>query len=213
MKLIAIYGAGGLGREVLMLIRQINESQKVWDPIGFFDDGRPVGTMIDGLPVIGNMDWLNSLKEELFIVIAIGEPVTKRNVIDRITNKFIKFGTLVHPSVQLNNHQGFIIGEGSIITAGNIITVGVSVGRHVLINLNNTIGHDVFIEDFASLMPGCNISGEVIIKEGVYVGTGAAIINRVTIGSYSKIGAGAVVLNDIIENTTAVGVPAKNLVK
>jgi len=211
MKPIAIYGAGGLGREVLMLVRQINEYQGYWNPIGFFDDNLLEGKMVDGIPVLGNISGLNSHKEALTIVIALGDPVSKRNAFQKIANPAISFATLVHPSVQLAGYQDFRIGEGSIIGSGNIITVGVSIGRHVLINLNNTIGHDVAIADFASVMPGCNISGEVVIKEGVYVGTGAAIINRVTIDCYAKIGAGAVVLNDIAENTTAVGVPAKTV--
>ncbi len=212
MKPIAIYGAGGLGREVLMLIRQINESQHVWNPIGFFDDNVPEGKMIDGVPVLGNISQLNSAKDELYTVIALGEPGIKKGLFQKITNPAIKFATLIHPSVQIASYQGFRIGEGSIIASGNIITVAVRIGKHVLVNLNNTIGHDMIIGDFTSIMPGCNISGKVTIKECVYVGTGAAIINDITIGCNAKIGAGAVVLNDIAENTTAVGVPAKAVI-
>jgi serine acetyltransferase len=58
-------------------------------------------------------------------------------------------------------------------------------------------------------MPGVNISGEVIINENVYVGTGAKIINQLEIGSNSIIGAGAVVSKSIPDNCTAVGIPAK----
>ena len=45
IKDIAIYGAGGFGREVACLIRIINESLKEprWNIIGFFDDGKEVG--------------------------------------------------------------------------------------------------------------------------------------------------------------------------
>lgn len=212
MKPIAIYGAGGLGREVLMLIRQINEYDEIWKPIGFFDDGVPEGKMIDGMPVLGNIDRLNEVREELNIIIALGDPGIKKRVFQKITNPLIIFATLIHPSVLIRPYQDIKIGKGSIIGSGNILTVGISIGDNVLLNLNNTIGHDVVIRDFASVMPGCNISGEVLIEEGVYVGTGAAIINRVTIGSYSKIGAGAVVLSDIAENITAVGVPAKAVI-
>ena len=58
-------------------------------------------------------------------------------------------------------------------------------------------------------MPSVNISGEVIISEKVYVGTGAKIINQIEIGENSIIGAGAVVSKSIPSNCTAVGVPAK----
>ena len=41
------------------------------------------------------------------------------------------------------------------------------------------------------------------------VGAGAKVLGPVKIGSGAKIAAGAVVLNDIPENSTAVGIPAK----
>ena len=40
MKDIAIYGAGGFGREIACLIQMINKSEKKpkWNIVGFFDD-------------------------------------------------------------------------------------------------------------------------------------------------------------------------------
>ena len=38
MKDIAIYGAGGFGREVACLIKRINEKAPTWNFIGFFDN-------------------------------------------------------------------------------------------------------------------------------------------------------------------------------
>ena len=58
-------------------------------------------------------------------------------------------------------------------------------------------------------MPSVNISGEVLIKECVYVGTGAKIINLLTIEENTIIGAGAVVAKSLPANCTAVGIPAK----
>ena len=41
----------------------------------------------------------------------------------------------------------------------------------VILNLQYTIGHDTVINGYAAFMPSVNISGEVSIGEGVYVGT------------------------------------------
>ena len=38
MKEIAIYGAGGFGREVACLINRINEVEPAWNLVGFFDE-------------------------------------------------------------------------------------------------------------------------------------------------------------------------------
>ena len=43
LKQIAIFGAGGFGMEVAMLVEHINEAKPTWDLIGFFDDGEPKG--------------------------------------------------------------------------------------------------------------------------------------------------------------------------
>jgi serine acetyltransferase len=58
-------------------------------------------------------------------------------------------------------------------------------------------------------MPSVNVSGEVKIEQGVYVGTGAKIINLLEIGENTIIGAGAVVSKSLPANCTAVGIPAK----
>ena len=43
MKKIAVYGAGGFGREVACMLRHINNIIPTWDLLGFFDDGKIIG--------------------------------------------------------------------------------------------------------------------------------------------------------------------------
>ena len=218
MKQIAIYGAGGLGKEALILIQQINLLEKrinpleqEWEIIGFFDDGEAKGTKIHNLPVLGGMDVLNKWDEILYIILAIGDPATKKALSHKINNPLIHFPVLMHPSVQIFDFQNIRIGEGSIICSGNILTTDITIGSHVLLNLNCTIGHDVKIGDYCSFMPSCNISGCIICEEGVYIGTGAKLINTISLGQFSTIGAGAVVLKNVPEGAKWVGVPAKDL--
>jgi serine acetyltransferase len=90
-----------------------------------------------------------------------------------------------------------------------VLTTGIYLGHHVLVNLNCTIGHDSTLEEGCSLMPGVNIAGEVHLGSRVFVGAGANIINQLMVGARTKIGAGAVVIKDIPANCTAVGVPAR----
>ena len=58
-------------------------------------------------------------------------------------------------------------------------------------------------------MPSVNISGEVTIGEGVYIGTGAKLINQIEVGEYTIVGAGAVITKTLPSKCTAVGTPAK----
>lgn len=206
---IAIIGAGGFGREVQMLIEQINAKNPTWDLIGFYDDGVAKGTIINDVPVLGSIKELNSTEETLHVVLALGNPETKKKVVSQLTSPNIRYAILIHPNVILGNTKWISIGEGSIICAGTIITVQVQVGKHVILNLSCTVGHDTTIGDYASFMPTVNISGEVVVGEGVFVGTGAKIINQIEIGANTTIGAGAVVTSNIPSNCTAVGIPAK----
>lgn len=205
---IAIYGAGGQGREVLQLLRQINAKKEAWECIGWFDDGVAKDTRIAGLPVLGGMTALKNWPEPLALVIAIGWPPTKRKVVEQIQNERISFPTLIHPSVQWEP-ESVQIGEGSIITQGCRLTVDITVGRHVLLNLGCILTHDCRIGDYCGLMPSVNVSGEVVIEDGAYIGTGVQIIQQRRIGAGSIIGAGAVVTEDIPSNCTAVGMPAR----
>lgn len=209
MKNIAIFGAGGFGREVLMLINQINKIYNEWNVIGFFDDGKPIGENINGHKTLGGVNEINSLDKETYLILAIGNPGIKKQILNNIDNNLVKYPILIHPNVIIDNNQFVEIGEGTIITSGCILTVNIKIGVHVILNLVCTVGHDTVIGDYCSFMPSVNISGEVHIEDSVYVGTGAKIINQLTIGENTIIGSGAVVSKSIPSNCTAVGIPAK----
>lgn len=93
------------------------------------------------------------------------------------------------------------------------ITVNVNLGDFVIVNLNSTIGHDVRISNFCSLMPSVNISGNVHLGERVFIGTGATILQGVSIGDDVVIGAGALVLENVPSHSKVVGVPARSIEK
>lgn len=208
MSKIAILGAGGFGREVKMLIDQINQKDKKYEFMGYFDDGFEKGTMVNGYPVLGGIDDINEVTDALSIVAAIGLPSLKKKLIGKVTNPLISYPVLIHPSVFIGSDE-VSIGAGTIICAGAIVTVNINIGQHVIINLSCTVGHDTNIGSYSSFMPSVNISGEVNIMEEVYVGTGAKIINQLDIGAGTIVGAGAVVSKTLPAHCTAVGIPAK----
>lgn len=208
MKDIAIYGAGGFGREVKMLIDQINVGEKKFNFVGYFDDGIEKEKEINGYSVLGNIDDLNNYEGKLGIVFSLADPKLKKKILSNIMNDDVTFPTLIHPSCYIGT-DNVNIEEGCIICAGTMITVDINIGKHVILNLSCTVGHDTNIGAFSSFMPSVNISGEIEMGEGVYCGTGAKLINQLKIGEGTIIGAGAVVSKDLPANCTAVGVPAK----
>lgn len=77
----------------------------------------------------------------------------------------------------------------------------------------------VVIHPDASIGPNCLIFQQVTITKGVKIGghvdigAGAKILRQVSIGDHAKIGANAVVLCDVPAGSTAVGIPAKVILK
>ena len=208
MNRIAIIGAGGLGRETLALIHQINNHQSRWDPIGFFDDRAPKGNVINRIPVLGRIDEVPTAAEDIWFIMAIGSPGTKETIAARMHSS-IKFATLHHPLAVVADPETVTFGPGCIFTAGAKATADIRFGKHVLVNLNATVGHDTLVGDYCSIMPGANIAGYTNLGQSVLIGSGASVINQSTLGKGVKIGAGAVVINDIPDFATAVGVPAR----
>jgi len=213
LKPIAIFGAGGLGREVLMLLHQINQAVPQWQILGFYDDDANPLPSILNFPYLGNLADLQKSNQDLAIVIAIANPVIKAQIRAKLNFPTITFPTLIHPTVINEAFQFNTIGEGTIICQGTILTTNIEIGKHVLLNLSCTIGHDTVINDFCALMPQANISGKVVLKQGVYLGANATVLPGIGIGENSIIGAGAVVTQPIPPKCTAVGVPARIIKK
>ena len=209
MKDLIIFGASGFGREVAWAVERINAKDSTWNLLGFMDDNDSIqGDEINGYKVLGKTEDVGKYPDAYFVC-AVGSSRIREKIVNNMkaVNPGIKFGKVIDPSVEIS--ELVTIGEGSIICAHSIITVNISIGSHVIINLDCTIGHDAVIKDFATLYPSVNVSGITNIGHAVELGTGMQIIQGKTIGDYSIVGAGAVVVKDIPEKCTAVGSPAK----
>ena len=206
---LVIFGAGGLGREVLLLVQQLNETHPTWDVRGFYDDQPPATPTVAGLPYLGTSAALNATPEPLAVAVAVGSPAGRAAVVARLGSPQLSFPALVHPRVALAPQQRIALGEGCIIQQGCILTCDIVLGRFVLLNLGCTVGHDAVLGGFCSLMPHANVSGAAVLETGVYLGTNATVIQGVRIGANTIVGASAVAVRDLPPNITAVGVPAK----
>lgn len=194
---IAIYGGGGFGKEVRALIDDVNTSgDDQYSFVGFLDDFKKASPMAEP----GKYDD---------VVIGIADGVARERIVKSLQGKKFDYRSVIHPSVP--TRSSIVMGRGCIICAGVQMTVDISIGDFVIINLNATIGHDVSIGDFTSIMPSVNISGSVTIEPHVFIGTGAVILQGLTIGEGVTIGAGAVVTRSIPSGETVVGVPARRI--
>ncbi|MCL2473546.1 MAG: serine O-acetyltransferase [Alphaproteobacteria bacterium] len=93
------------------------------------------------------------------------------------------------------------------------------IGKGILLDHAHSvvIGETAVIEDNVSMLHETTLGGNgkdrgdrhPKVRQGVVIGAGAKILGNVTIGKNSSIASGSVVLENVEENTTVAGVPAK----
>ena len=211
MKDLAIFGAGGLSKEIASLIERINKKENTWNLIGFFDDNpQLLGQNVSRYgKVIGKIDVLNSWPTPLAICIAIGNPFSIKNVRERIINPHISFPNIISPWLGFADKQSFKIGEGNIIQGECWVSNDVTIGNFNLLNGDVVVGHDVHIGDYNVFMPDIRLSGAVNIGNENLLGVGSIVLQQIKIGNNVHVAAGAVLMTKPKDGCTYMGNPAK----
>lgn len=107
--------------------------------------------------------------------------------------------------------------------SGVEIHPGAVIGKRLLIDhgMGVVVGETTEIGDDCTIYQGVTLGGtgkdvgkrHPTIGNHVMISSGARILGPITIGDYSKIGSGAVVLKDVPVDCTAVGVPARVVIR
>jgi sugar O-acyltransferase (sialic acid O-acetyltransferase NeuD family) len=203
---IILCGAGGAGRELAYSL----SLDPLWHVEGFVDDTKEAGEIINGIEVLGGLDWLQDYNGKVAMCI-VNNPQLKRKLLrDMFRNKSLQFPIIKNKDSMFSDYIEF--GEGVIVAHPyNYITVNIKIGKFVWINTRSDIGHDVVIGDFTTIFTRVNIGGAVRIGEDCVIGTGVTIKPGIVIGNNVTIGGGAVVVKDVPDNVVIVGNPAKVL--
>ena len=208
---IAIYGAGGYGREVACLIRQINEAspEPIWNFIGYFDDGVPAGTPVAYGEVLGGLDVLNAFPRPLGVVIAIGSPEALGSIPQKIVNPRVSFPNLIAPDVVFLDRASVVFGRGNVIGRKSVISCNAVLGNFNIAVGSLTVGHDARIGNANAFFPGATVSGTCSIGDGNFFGMHSMILESVKVGSRTRIGAGAFIVRDTEDGFLYFGSPAR----
>lgn len=213
MKDIAIFGAGGFGREVACLLYKINEVEPTWNLVGFFDDGIEIGKEVSHFgKVLGGIKELNEWKSNLSMAITIGNPKIVESIVSKISNPNIQFPNIIAPTVYFSDPESFKIGRGNIIQKHCSFSCDVTIGDFNVMDGADVFGHDVVVGSFNTFMPAMRISGEVNVGNNNFFGVGSIILQQIKIGNNIRLGAGSVLIHKPKEGFLYMGNPAKKVV-
>ena len=204
---ILTVGAGAQAKYIIDIISW----QRDKEIIGIADVENNVkihGKKVGEVPILGSLESvLSQLSKRPKLVIAHSDNKFKEKLANELKEKGYEFESIIHPRAYISELAK--IGEGVIINAHATIMPFAKIGNHVMIHSNVVVEHDNVLEDYVNLAPGVTLAGYVHVKKGAYIHTGALVIPNITIGAHSIVGAGAAVIEDVPDDVTVVGVPAR----
>ena len=214
MKDIAIFGAGGFGREIACLINRINNvQQNIWNLIGFFDDDESIwGTKNEYGEILGGKGAINAWDRELSLIITIGNPQVLPKMMSGITNPNISYPNIIDPTVDFLDPNNVRMGKGNVICAKCFVSCNVKMGDFNLFNVGAGIGHDATIGNYNVVMPNVNISGGVTIGNGNLFGVKSTVMQYLKIGDGITLGANSLLIKSAKDKALYMGAPAKKII-
>jgi sugar O-acyltransferase (sialic acid O-acetyltransferase NeuD family) len=211
MKKIAIYGAGGFGREIACVLNAINAINPTWEFIGFFDDGVLPGTAVKYGKVLGGIDAVNAIAEPISLVFSIANTKIITALRDKIKNTYIEFSNIFAPGILFYDNESFKTGEGNVILFNARISCDVTLGNFNLCNSGVSFGHDAVIGNFNIIGPQVRLSGNSTVGNNNFFGVQSLVLQGVKVGNHCTIGAGSVVMRRTKDGMLYFGNPAKKV--
>ena len=202
---LGIYGASGWGREFYDIAIRRNAISFLWEDIFFIDDDISK-TIINGVKCYQLKQLIDS-GIEFECIIGIGEPITRKKIMNKLSEFGVNLATLIDPTAIISASAKII--PGFIICENSTIHCNVEIGSNSLIQPFCAIGHDIKIGNHTVLSPFCAPGGQSNFGDCVYVGMHSSIKELITVGDGAIIAMGAAVFRDVPAGTTVVGNPAR----
>lgn len=215
--ILGIFGIGGFAREILPLVRsQVANKNNTKIVFVVDEEYLPKDRVLNGVNVYSFEEFLEMPAATKQVTIAFAEIEMRKQVFEKCTSNDIEMVNIyAENTVVMDNVE---IGEGAILCPFVTITSDVVIGKGFQANLYSYVAHDCRIGDFVTFAPGVKCNGNVVIEDGVYIGTGAIIFpgkkdKPLVIGKNSIISAGSVVISSIPSGKTYFGNPAIEFTK
>ena len=202
-----IFGAGGIGMAAYEIFR--SHDLMIY---GFLDDRDDIqGKEIDEVMVLGSTDddgYLKYIGQKCEAFVASDDNSERKSIVKMLMNRRkVMPINAVHKNASLSASTD--ISHGNFIDDGSVLGAKSVIGNHNLIHSGVIIEYEVRIGQFVQIGPGSVIGAGTEIGDEAFIGAGAVIVPGIIIGKNARIGAGSVVVENVDDNTTVFGNPAK----
>src|SRR5690606_9840563 len=123
-----IIGAGGMGREVAEYLGNLDGAFQFAVQAEYITSNE-----VDGIRVCS----LEKISEKDQIVIAIGDPTVRFNIASQLKSN--SYFSVVHKTSVISPTAH--LGSGLIVAPGVVVSAACTIGNHVILNYNCTLGH------------------------------------------------------------------------
>lgn len=198
---IVIIGAGGGAKMCIDALRDSND----FIVVGLLDDSVSLGTKVLGVPVVGNLNSINSLLDihisNFVIAFGVLEKRKKRyELYLSLKERGCSFPNIIHPKAIVE--KSVIMGHGNVILAGANVGSSVILGDLNYINNNSLVSHDCCLLNNIHIAPSAVLASSINIKSHVLVGMNSTLFYGINIGESTTILNGLIINCDIESNTT-----------
>lgn len=204
-----IIGAGTYGEVYLAYLQEAGV-----EVVGFLDDDpKYEGKAVRGVPVLGGISALETLKDSdgiEAVYCPLGNNVLRVKFLTYARELGYKTPNYIHPSVIIS--PNVTIGEGVYILLGTTIMPHTVIKDFVMISMGVHVAHHNVLDEGVFLSTGCNFGASIHAHKYSYCGISSTIMTGLhELGEDCLIGAGAVVIRDVEPKAVMAGVPAKVL--
>lgn len=166
MKKLLILGAGGYGRTVADIARQMG----VYEKIAFLDDGKT------GPDILGTCEeYAMFAGNGTEIYPAFGDNETRMHWLDRLVREDISVPILIHPTAYVSPEAS--LGAGVVVLPKAVVNTGTTVEAGCIVNLSAIVDHDCILEEGCHLCPGVIVKAANRIPAGAKLESGTVLLN------------------------------------
>ncbi len=194
---LVVLGGGGHAKMCIDILRQRNE----YKIVGIVDSEKPIGTLVCGVPVIGDNSMLEQLWNEgvscaVNGVGSVAKPAIRKALFEKLKTIGFYLPNLIHPSAVVE--PSVTMGQGNQIMMGACVGSSAVLGDNCIVNSGAIVSHDCKLSSHCHIAPGAILAGSVSVGEIAVIGMGVTAYIGITIGARAMVNNGIHLFRDVM---------------